>query len=232
VEPIFQFADGLSYNPIVNSRSDYYELLGIREGASADEIRAAYRRLASKYHPDRNPGNKEAEKKFRDLTQAYEILSDTEKRHQYDFIKKSPFKTPPQSKASSAQVYPVVDMCVDLELNKDELENGCEKIVSMTRQRKCPDCRGSGRLRWATNNACVLCYGQGCRACGMRGYVDTDHCAHCWGTGSMKENCVLAVDVPPGMPVNHRRKFLAHGNIWEKFAGFFYVDGVVRFRTT
>lgn len=224
------FADRLSYNPFVNSRSDYYELLGVREGASADEIRAAYRKLALKYHPDRDPGNKEAERKFRDINQAYEILVDVERRHQYDFVKNSPFKTPPQTKAQSAQVYPVVDMCVELDLDTKELEEGCEKVVSLTRQRKCPDCRGSGRLRRPMNNTCVLCYGQGCRACGMRGYVDTDHCAHCWGTGSMKENCVLAVSVPPRMPVNHRRKFLARGKIWEQFAGFFYIDGVVRFR--
>lgn len=235
MEPIFQFFAGASYNALVNSKSDYYDLLGVKHGASAEEVRSAYRKLALKYHPDRDPGNKEAERKFNDISHAYEILVDSEKRHQYDFVNNSPLKTPPTSytnpRQSSTQVYPVVDLCVDLELDTRELEQGCEKIISLTRQRKCPDCRGSGRLRWATNNACVLCYGQGCRACGMRGTVDTDHCAHCWGTGSMKENCVLAVSVPPSMPVNHRRKFLARGKIWEQFAGFFYIDGVVKFRS-
>lgn len=217
------------------NRADYYERLGIQQGVSKDEIRAAYRKLAAKLHPDRNPGDKEAERKFKEIAEAYDVLQDDEKRHQYDFVNNSPIKTPASSyynpKAQSANVYPVVDMCVDLNLDTRELEQGCEKIVSLTRQRKCPDCRGSGKLRWSTNNLCVFCQGRGCASCRFAGHVDTDHCAACWGRGVKNENCILAVSVPPGMPVNHRRKFLARGKIWEQFAGFFYVDGVVRFRT-
>lgn len=64
--------------------SDYYKLLGIAEGASGDEIKKAYRKLAMKYHPDKNPGDKEAEKKFKEITQAYEVLGDPQKRAAYD----------------------------------------------------------------------------------------------------------------------------------------------------
>src|SRR5579859_1320281 len=63
---------------------DYYSILGVSKTANTDEIKAAYRKLALKYHPDRNPDNKEAEEKFKEAAQAYEVLSDADKRRQYD----------------------------------------------------------------------------------------------------------------------------------------------------
>lgn len=63
---------------------DYYEILGVKKNATTEEIKSAYRKLALKYHPDRNPDNKEAEAKFKEAAEAYEVLSDTEKRKQYD----------------------------------------------------------------------------------------------------------------------------------------------------
>lgn len=66
------------------AKRDYYEVLGIEKSASQDDIKRAYRKLAVKYHPDKNPGDKEAEQKFREATEAYEILSDDQKRPIYD----------------------------------------------------------------------------------------------------------------------------------------------------
>ena len=66
------------------AKRDYYEVLGVNKGASPDDIKRAYRRMAIKYHPDKNPGDKEAEQKFKDCAEAYEVLSDAEKRKQYD----------------------------------------------------------------------------------------------------------------------------------------------------
>ena len=66
------------------SKRDYYEVLGIDRNASASEIKKAYRKLAKKYHPDVNPGDKEAEAKFKEATEAYSVLSDPDKRRQYD----------------------------------------------------------------------------------------------------------------------------------------------------
>ena len=65
-------------------KRDYYEVLGVSKTATADEIKSAYRKLAMKYHPDRNPGDKEAEEKFKEAAEAYDVLHDAEKRQRYD----------------------------------------------------------------------------------------------------------------------------------------------------
>ena len=69
---------------MAENKRDYYEVLGVEKNASADQIKKAYRKAAMKYHPDRNPGDKEAEEKFKEVGEAYEVLSDEEKRQRYD----------------------------------------------------------------------------------------------------------------------------------------------------
>ena len=66
------------------AKRDYYEVLGVEKTATDDEIKVAYRKIAIKYHPDRNPGNKEAEEKFKEAAEAYDVLHDAQKRQQYD----------------------------------------------------------------------------------------------------------------------------------------------------
>ncbi|MDR0654909.1 MAG: DnaJ domain-containing protein, partial [Treponema sp.] len=66
------------------AKRDYYEVLGIQKNASKDDIKKAYRKLAIQYHPDKNPGNREAEEKFKEATEAYEVLGDDQKKSAYD----------------------------------------------------------------------------------------------------------------------------------------------------
>src|SRR5262244_1555869 len=82
----------------MSPKHDYYETLGVARGASADEIRKSYRKLARKYHPDLNPGDKSAEERFKNVQEAYDILSDAQKRQMYDqygFYSENGFPGPP-----------------------------------------------------------------------------------------------------------------------------------------
>src|SRR4051794_21478930 len=73
------------------AEKDYYDLLGVKKSANDEELKKAYRNLAKKYHPDKNKGNKEAENKFKEISEAYAVLSDKEKREQYDRLGKEAF---------------------------------------------------------------------------------------------------------------------------------------------
>src|SRR5215469_15219911 len=77
-----------------NSKRDYYDVLSVPRGASDEEIKKAYRRLAVQYHPDRNPGDRAAEEKFKEVNEAYQVLSDADKRTQYDRFGHAAFQGP------------------------------------------------------------------------------------------------------------------------------------------
>lgn len=196
---------------------DAYALLGVKPEATVEEIRRAYRKLALKLHPDRNPEDKECEQKFKEISEAYDVLSDAEKRKKYESERNKP-KAPPPPPPN----YPVANVTVEVELNAYDLKNGCDKTVTVSRPRTCPDCRGNGQHP----RRCQLCMGSGCQACRWTG---TQSCARCWGSGTDRETTMIAVRIPPGIAPYGRTRLVGNGNLWG-LRGPFYIDANVRFR--
>lgn len=169
-------------------KRDYYEVLGVEKTASADEIKKAYRKKALQYHPDRNPGDKEAEAKFKECNEAYEVLSNDEKRSRYDqygFAGVDPNFNPNAgfggfgdafsgfgdifgdifggggSRRSANGPRRGEDVGARLELTFEEAAFGAEKEVSVTRIETCAKCSGSGAAEGTTPETCPTCHGTG-----------------------------------------------------------------------
>jgi len=168
-------------------KRDYYEVLGLSKGASDDEIKKAYRKLAKKYHPDMNPGDSEAEKNFKEVNEAYDVLSDSDKKAKYDQYGHAAFD--PASggfggggfgfdgfdisdifssffgggSSQRRQNGPVRgdDIRVRLTLSFEEAVFGCKKEIQYQRIQKCPDCQGSGAAPGTGAKTCPDCGGRG-----------------------------------------------------------------------
>ena len=171
-------------------KRDYYEVLGVEKSASASEIKKAYYKLAKKYHPDVNPGDAEAEKKFKEINEAYAILSDDDKKAKYDQYGHAAFEDGGAGGgygagfegfdfgdifssffggggfgggSSSRRNAPQRgdDIYVRLTISFEEAVRGCKKDVSFGRVQKCSDCSGSGAKKGTTAETCKKCGGSG-----------------------------------------------------------------------
>lgn len=193
---------------------DYYEILGLERNASADDIKRAYRRLAMKYHPDRNPGDTEAEARFKECAEAYEVLADAERRKRYDRHGHAGLRGTPGHDFSSMNVDDIFSMFNDIfggggggrrggivrgydletevELSLDDVLTGTTRDVEFKRLDVCQTCEGSGAKPGTTPTACTTCGGQGKVAqTGFGGmFRMVTACPHCRGRGTMiSEHC-------------------------------------------
>src|SRR3990172_4699459 len=158
----------------MDPRKNYYEVLGVSENATGDEIRKTFRRLAKKYHPDVNPGDRAAESRFKEINEANEVLSDRKKREEYDAVRKGVFTGGyPQGEAFDlgdifgdllqgggfAQAGGRgVDLTMDLTVDFLDMARGAVRDLQYQRPKACAGCRGSGR---AGRRGCPQCGGAG-----------------------------------------------------------------------
>ncbi|MEW9898901.1 molecular chaperone DnaJ [Chitinivorax sp. PXF-14] len=195
------------------SKKDYYEVLGLNRDVSEDDIKKAYRKLAMKYHPDRNPDNPQAEEKFKEAKEAYEILSDDQKRAAYDQYGHA--GVDPQAGMGGgggqgfggfadafgdifgdifgggrggggrSNVYRGADLRYNLEITLEEAARGCEKQIRIPTMEECGTCHGSGAKPGTQAKTCSTCGGHG-QVRMQQGFFSIQQaCPTCHGTGKV-----------------------------------------------
>jgi molecular chaperone DnaJ len=188
--------------------SDLYSVLGVSREATADEIKRAYRKLARKYHPDRNQGDKESEERFKEVQEAYDTLSDPEKRKQYDaggmFSGFGPrgfsgggftsdlgdiFSTFFGRRGGARQA-PVQgrDLETEVRLSFEQAMEGVEVAVTVPKQATCPTCRGSGAKPGTSPTVCPRCGGRGIDTESQGFFSISQPCPRCGGRGEVIES--------------------------------------------
>ena len=232
---------------------DYYEILGVSRTATKAEIKKAYRRLAMKYHPDRNPGDKEAEEKFKLINEAYQVLSDDEKRAIYDRYGKEGLEgrgyRPNYDFNDIFDMFSEIfggfdfeeedlpydlDRAIEVELEFEEAVYGVSKEIEVEYFALCPKCKGSGAKSKAT---CPTCRGQGkivisngfmriaqsCPNCEGRGFIIKEKCDECKGRGFIVKKEKIHVDIPAGVDSGMRMRVPRKGNESNRGRGDLYL---------
>jgi molecular chaperone DnaJ len=189
-------------------KRDYYEVLAVARDADPDSIKSAYRRLAMQYHPDRNPGDKEAEQRFKEAAEAYEVLRDPQKRSAYDRYGHQGLDgmgMPDFGSADSVmdlfedllggffggggrrrqRVRPGRDMQVIVDLDLEEAAQETKKDITLTRPESCADCGGSGARRGSQLQNCARCGGHGVVLQGAGFFRIQQTCPSCRGRGAV-----------------------------------------------
>ncbi len=200
------------------AKRDYYEVLGVGKTASDADIKRAYRRMAMKYHPDKNPDDKQAEEKFKECAEAYEVLSDPEKRKRYDQFGHDGLRGmgmhdfsrmnfddifsmfglddlfggifSGRSRRTGRRAGPTrgYDLETTVELTLDDIAKGSDKTIEFTRQDICAECNGNGSAKGTTPDKCSTCGGSGQVASRGGFFQMVSTCPKCRGSGQVITN--------------------------------------------
>lgn len=191
-------------------KRDYYEVLGVSRDAGPEDLKRAYRRLAVKYHPDKNPDDrKAAEDRFKELNEAYQVLSDPERRAQYDRFGHAAFEQEGvgfgfpsgfediigdlfgdffgtgRSRSGRSRARRGEDLQYRLELSFEEAARGCERTLQFARLHVCETCKGSGAKPGTSPSACSHCRGTGQLRLQQGFFSIAKTCGYCGGRGSV-----------------------------------------------
>ncbi|MCH2111442.1 MAG: molecular chaperone DnaJ [Planctomycetes bacterium] len=229
------------------SQRDYYEVLGVGRNADNSEIKKAYRKLAMQYHPDRNKGDNTAAEKFKEASEAYAVLSDDEKRRQYDQFGHAGIGGPGGAGPQFDNIEDIFGQFSDIfsggggggffenlfgggsgggnrirkgrslrarvSITLEEVLEGAERTLSLTRAETCDDCGGSGAAKGCSPETCGMCKGRGqvhqqqgffavrtaCPHCRGEGTVIANPCGTCRGNGLQDKRREISVKVPAGI---------------------------------
>lgn len=198
-------------------KRDYYDVLGVDRNAGADDVKKAYRKLALKYHPDRNSQDPDAEEKFKEASEAYEVLSDSKRRQVYDAYGHSGLEGSgfhgftdmddifssmggifeeffggmgsPFAGGRRSRTRPLrgADLRHDISISFVEAAHGIEREISVTRQVRCDTCEGSGQAPGTGRISCNYCGGSGGVTQRQGFFVIQTTCPSCHGAGSKME---------------------------------------------
>jgi molecular chaperone DnaJ len=195
------------------AKQDFYEVLGVSKSASADELKTAYRRLAMKHHPDRNPGDKSAEQKFKEISEAYDVLKDDQKRAAYDRFGHAAFEQgggrgPGDFGFSGgfADIFDEMfgefmgggrrgqggpsrgsDLRYNFEISLEDAFRGKQTTIRVQTLVACDQCKGSGAEAGSRPIACPTCHGRG-RVRAQQGFFTIERaCVACQGAGRVIE---------------------------------------------
>jgi molecular chaperone DnaJ len=196
-------------------KRDYYVVLGVDRGASAEQIKKSYRQLAIKYHPDKNPDNKEAEELFKEASEAYQILSNPESRERYDRFGHAAFSSgggfqgfgdfssmaeelfgdvfgaffgsggQRRSSSRESQNGRGRDLRYNLEITLEEAAFGGEKVITFQKPTLCESCSGNGAKKGTSPERCKHCGGSGQMRIQQGFFTISRPCAVCQGKGTM-----------------------------------------------
>jgi molecular chaperone DnaJ len=195
------------------SKRDFYEVLGVNRDASEEDIKKSYRKMAMKYHPDRNPDSKESEEKFKQCKEAYEILSDSQKRAAYDQYGHAGvdqnagaggFRGGPgfngdfsdafsdifgdifggaRGGAGRSQVFRGADLRYNMEISLEEAARGCERQIRIPAHERCDSCHGTGAKPGTQPKTCSTCGGHGQVRMSQGFFSVQQTCPTCHGSG-------------------------------------------------